>query len=192
MHAIERLYPFVAQQYGFYTGWVLSDIFSKMELTNLNKILWDFNRILLSKFGQNSRYVHMNLLSQGDYATLALDLRELSMQMAEKEKMVKLLSAQVTEKEQALQMLLTQLSEKEHALQMLLTQLSEKEQAVQTLWVNVAEKEQAKEGLRLQLDQVTKDLEMSRTEIANYIQSTSWKVTKPIRIIKDMLRSFRR
>jgi rhamnosyltransferase len=192
MHAIERLYPFVAQQYGFYTGWVLSDIFSKMELTNLNKILWDFNRILLSKFGQNSRYVHMNLLSQGDYATLALDLRELSMQMAEKEKMVKLLSAQVTEKEQALQMLLTQLSEKEQALQMLLTQLSEKEQAVQTLWVNVAEKEQAKEGLRLQLDQVTKDLEMSRTEIANYIQSTSWKVTKPIRIIKDMLRSFRR
>ena len=114
-----------------------------MELTNLNKILWDFNRILLSKFGQNSRYVHMNLLSQGDITTLALTLRELSIQMAEKEKMVRMLSMQLAEKEQA--------------VQTFLTQVSEKEQAVQALWVNVAEKEQAKEGLRLQLDQATKN-----------------------------------
>jgi lipopolysaccharide biosynthesis protein len=178
MHAIERLYPFVAQQNGFYTGWVLSDIFSKMELTNLNKILWDFNRILLSKFGKNSRYIHMNLLRQGDITTLALTLRELSIQLAEKEKTVRMLSAQLTEKEQT--------------AQMLLTQLSDKEKAVQALWVNMTEKEQEKEGLKLQLDQAAKDLEMSRTEITSYIQSTSWKITKPIRIIKDLLRSFRR
>jgi uncharacterized coiled-coil protein SlyX len=178
MHAIERIHPFVAQQNGFYTGWVLSDIFSKMELTNLNKILWDFNRILLSKFGQNSRYVHMNLLRQGDITTLALTVRELSIQMAEKEKVMRILSEQVANKEQA--------------FQMLLTQLSEKEKAVQALWVKVAEKDQEKEGLRLQLDQAAKYLEMSRMEIANYIQSTSWKITKPIRMIKNMFRPFRR
>jgi rhamnosyltransferase len=63
MHAIERIYPFAAQQAGFFTGWVLSDIFAKMELTNLDKILWDFNRLLSWKFGPNNRYKYLNILA---------------------------------------------------------------------------------------------------------------------------------
>jgi hypothetical protein len=34
-----------------------------MELTNLDKILWDFNRLLSWKFGPNSRYNHMHMIA---------------------------------------------------------------------------------------------------------------------------------
>jgi rhamnosyltransferase len=67
MHAIERIYPFAAQQAGFYTAWVLSDTFAKMELTNLNKTLWDFNRLLLWKFGPTSRYNHLHMIATSQY-----------------------------------------------------------------------------------------------------------------------------
>jgi rhamnosyltransferase len=62
MHAIERLYPFAAQQAGYYAGWVLSDTFAKMEITNLNKMLGDFNRLFVWKFGPTTRYNHMDII----------------------------------------------------------------------------------------------------------------------------------
>lgn len=36
LHAIERIYPFVAQQAGYYSGYVMSNSFSKIEYTNLD------------------------------------------------------------------------------------------------------------------------------------------------------------
>ena len=65
-HAIERLYPFVAQQAGFYTGWVLSDTFAKLELTNLNKMLRDYNRLLIWKFGPNTRQKYLDIIANLD------------------------------------------------------------------------------------------------------------------------------
>ena len=35
LHAIERLYPFAVQADGYYTGWLLSDTFGKIEMDNL-------------------------------------------------------------------------------------------------------------------------------------------------------------
>ena len=35
LHAIERLYPFAAQADGFFTGWLLSDSFGRIEMDNL-------------------------------------------------------------------------------------------------------------------------------------------------------------
>ena len=35
LHAIERLYPFAAQSDGFYTGWLVSDTYGKIEMDNL-------------------------------------------------------------------------------------------------------------------------------------------------------------
>ena len=35
LHAIERLYPFAAQEDGYYTGWLISDTFGKIEMDNL-------------------------------------------------------------------------------------------------------------------------------------------------------------
>lgn len=42
LHAIERLYPYVAQDAGFYPAYVLSDRFGAMELTNLRRYLRNF------------------------------------------------------------------------------------------------------------------------------------------------------
>ena len=69
---------------------------------------------------------------------------------------------------------------------------SEKDQAVQVLTGYVAEKEQMLQALRAQLDQTKKDLEWSRQEVAGYVQSTSWKITKPIRMVKSLLHQFKR
>lgn len=35
LHAIERIYPYVVQDEGFYVGWLINDKFSKIETTNL-------------------------------------------------------------------------------------------------------------------------------------------------------------
>ena len=47
MHAIERIYPFAVQQQGYFVGWLMSDIYSKMYITNLNNLLQDINKIVL-------------------------------------------------------------------------------------------------------------------------------------------------
>ncbi len=39
LHAIERLYTFVAQDAGFYSAWVMTDKFAKIELTNFSYML---------------------------------------------------------------------------------------------------------------------------------------------------------
>ena len=41
MHAIERIFPFVAQDAGYYSGWLLSDQFAGLEITSLNYLLRD-------------------------------------------------------------------------------------------------------------------------------------------------------
>jgi rhamnosyltransferase len=35
LHAVERIYPFVAQNAGYYSAWVMSDRYSRIEMTNL-------------------------------------------------------------------------------------------------------------------------------------------------------------
>ncbi len=44
MHALERCYPFVAQQAGYYSAWLMSDRFAAMQATNQYKTLRDINQ----------------------------------------------------------------------------------------------------------------------------------------------------
>lgn len=53
-HAIERIYPFVAQQSGYYSAYLLSDHFAQIETTNLNFMLRKLNKPLFKIFGLNS------------------------------------------------------------------------------------------------------------------------------------------
>jgi rhamnosyltransferase len=39
LHAVERVYPFAAQNAGYYSAWVMSDRYSRIEMTNLNYFL---------------------------------------------------------------------------------------------------------------------------------------------------------
>jgi rhamnosyltransferase len=62
LHAIERLYPFAAQNEGYYTGWLMSDNFAKFEVTNLYEQLRSCYRTLIKNFG---RQENRHLLLQG-------------------------------------------------------------------------------------------------------------------------------
>lgn len=73
MHAIERIYPYVVQQQGYFVGWVMSDTYSKMFITNLNKYAQDVNyavlhigdivtcKQMIEKI-KNNKYVYFKLL----------------------------------------------------------------------------------------------------------------------------------
>ncbi|SEC12784.1 rhamnosyltransferase [Paenibacillus sp. GP183] len=58
LHAIERIYPYVAQHEGYYPAWVLSDSFAKIEITNLYYMLREINVQYFNKYGPTYHY-HM-------------------------------------------------------------------------------------------------------------------------------------
>jgi len=62
MHQIERIYPFAAQQSGYYSAWAMSDYFSKFLITNYNRIASDYNRAIYNKIGLGTRDYYVWLL----------------------------------------------------------------------------------------------------------------------------------
>jgi rhamnosyltransferase len=63
MQSIERIYPFVAQSEGYYSGWLLSDVFANFEITNLYKQLRDCNQTLFWNFGIQDRHSLLHCVS---------------------------------------------------------------------------------------------------------------------------------
>lgn len=51
LHAIERVYPFVAQDAGYYSAWVLSDEYARQEINNLTYMLRTLNESLFPIYG---------------------------------------------------------------------------------------------------------------------------------------------
>lgn len=70
MHIIERVYPFAAQQAGFYSGWVISEKIAQYQLTNLNKLVGDYNRVFVNKIGSDSRENYLHLIAVGNRPSL--------------------------------------------------------------------------------------------------------------------------
>jgi rhamnosyltransferase len=62
-HMIERLYPFIVQNEGFYSGWLLSDVFANFEITNLYKQLSDCYQTLFWNFGLQDRHSLLHNIS---------------------------------------------------------------------------------------------------------------------------------
>lgn len=54
LHAIERIYPFVAQQEGYYPAWIMVDTFARLEVTNLYYMLSEINKRAFKIYGLNS------------------------------------------------------------------------------------------------------------------------------------------
>lgn len=67
LHAIERIYPFVVQEEGFYPAWLMVDSFAKIEITNLNFMLRELNDIAFKIYGFNS---HFGLISTMKYSLM--------------------------------------------------------------------------------------------------------------------------
>ena len=62
MHAVERIYPFVAQNEGYYTGWLMSDHFARMEITNLYYMLRDIHTTFSWHYGIHERQSMLYLI----------------------------------------------------------------------------------------------------------------------------------
>ena len=63
IHAIERIYPFMVQEAGFYTCWIMSDNFAKIEITNLFKMLRDANQTMFWNLGVDDRHQELHKIS---------------------------------------------------------------------------------------------------------------------------------
>lgn len=68
LHAIERVYPFVAQDAGYYSANLLNEEYTKIELTNLNFMLSELNKAL---------YSNKVLSKNGKHYFLVRNLKEL-------------------------------------------------------------------------------------------------------------------
>lgn len=56
MHVLERIYPFVAQDAGYYSGWVMSDRYAAMQCTNQYKTIRDINEYMFWSYGECNRH----------------------------------------------------------------------------------------------------------------------------------------
>ncbi len=54
LHAVERIIPFVVQQEGYYSGWLLSESYAAVELTNYHYLLRQLNLRLIPMCSSNS------------------------------------------------------------------------------------------------------------------------------------------
>jgi rhamnosyltransferase len=61
-HAIERIHPFVAQQAGYYSAYIMSDHYARIEDTNLYYMLRKLNKTLFNIYGLNSYYGLLNTI----------------------------------------------------------------------------------------------------------------------------------
>lgn len=84
LHAIERIYPFAAQSVGYYAGWIMSDKGAAIEITNLNHMLREINKVIFFE-GQDAGSYHqtrarlsaaygvVNEVRQGEYIRKPVD-----------------------------------------------------------------------------------------------------------------------
>jgi len=66
MHSLERIYPFAAQQAGFYSAWVMTLSYCQLEITNYHKIAKDYHIAFAGKIGFEGREYYLSLINQGD------------------------------------------------------------------------------------------------------------------------------
>lgn len=75
LHAVERVYPFVAQASGYFTAWVLSDDYARTELTNLTYMLRGINLEAIQLFGYKD---YTGLVMTMDYLVHSRDSSAIS------------------------------------------------------------------------------------------------------------------
>ena len=63
LHAVERVYPFVAQSEGYYPAWLMSDAFARIEVTNLSYMLRELNKVAFAIYGKNSHYDLISIMT---------------------------------------------------------------------------------------------------------------------------------
>lgn len=62
MHIIERIYPFVAQDAGYYSAWGMSDRYAAMKVTSSYKTIRDINEFVFWNHGETDRHGLLKVL----------------------------------------------------------------------------------------------------------------------------------
>jgi processive 1,2-diacylglycerol beta-glucosyltransferase len=88
-----------------------------------------------------------------------------------------------------IQTLQSGIAEKDQAIQSLNVQIDNLEKANQSLSEQISKNIEANTSLHVNLNQVASELELSRSEVVAYKQSVSWKITRPLRMIKNLFSS---
>lgn len=70
LHAIERIYPYVAQQEGYYPAWVMTDSFASIEVDNLFFSLRELNKVAFAIFGADSHHKLVSKMQAAYYANM--------------------------------------------------------------------------------------------------------------------------
>jgi len=129
------------------------------------------------------------ILSEREQAILTLNnqreererlLQGLAGQIAEKDQAILSFASLIVEKDQAIHSLVDQVAARDQSLQAFADQIGERNQSIQTLEVVIAERDQTIQGLKDQLRN-------REEEIAAYATSTSWRITRPLRKISQLL-----
>lgn len=75
LHAIERIYPFAAQSAGYYAGWILTEQGAALEITNMNHMLRELNKIIFFE-GQDAGTYHQTRMNLSASYKIVNDVRE--------------------------------------------------------------------------------------------------------------------
>ena len=94
MHAVERVYPFVAQDAGYYSAWGVTDAFARLELTNLNYILHERHDDCLQKDGYIDKLQRMVAEKDGYIGEQHEKVAALQQTVEEKDRYIALLEEQ--------------------------------------------------------------------------------------------------
>lgn len=72
LHAVERIYPFVAQSEGYYSAWGMHDKFTAIEITNLHFMLREFSMSMYGAVGHQMGFnvANYNLREQINFKSM--------------------------------------------------------------------------------------------------------------------------
>jgi processive 1,2-diacylglycerol beta-glucosyltransferase len=154
--------------------------------------------LLQSINAQLSQFLRMAEFAPEMIAERKAHLSALTLHTEELGKTIQLLTSHVGFCEQQIETLTGEVASRELQIQALTGQVASREEQILALTgqvVSLKEEIQALTSqvtLRVQETQALREqLELSKAEIIGYTQSTSWKVTKPLRMIKKMFQNFK-
>ncbi|MFZ3150316.1 MAG: class I SAM-dependent methyltransferase [Anaerolineaceae bacterium] len=120
-----------------------------------------------------------------DLTERELIVEKVNSDLGEREKTVQKLSAELVEMNQTFQSQTIELASRANTVEKLTGELAEKDQVIQSMTNDLRERDQALQSLQ---DALTE----SQNEVVLYVQSSSWKLTRPLRRINKFLKGNKR
>jgi len=116
-------------------------------------------------------------------------IKGLTAQLAERDETVKGLNAELAERDETINGLTMQLAERYKTIKGLNAELAERDETIKGLNAELAERDETINGLTMQLAERDEENKRLMTEVTELRQSTSWKLTAPLRCCSSGVRN---